>query len=219
MQSVKLIGITKPTSDLELNGANELVAYCARVSNPSNQMNIETAPKLIKYLIKNKHWSPFEIVSLVMEISTTRDISRQILRHRSFVFQEFSQRYAVSESFTSREARLQDNKNRQNSIDIQDTKLAKDWERMQEAALEASTAAYQWALNKGIAKEQARAVLPEGLTNTTLYMSGTLRSWIHYIDVRSDPSTQKEHREIAEMCKKIILENFPDLGEYWPNDN
>jgi thymidylate synthase (FAD) len=148
-----------------------------------------------------------------MEISTTRDISRQILRHRSFVFQEFSQRYAVSESFTSREARLKDNKNRQNSIDIQDTKLAKDGERMQEAALEASTAAYQWALNKGIAKEQARAVLPEGLTMSRMYMKGSLRSWIHYCQVRMDPSTQKEHRIIALDAWYQITEAFPSLKD------
>lgn len=215
MSKVKLIGITTPAGDVPVIKSGDLVAYCARVSNPSNQANTETSGKLLKYLIKHRHWSPFEMVHVVMEITTTRDISRQIIRHRSFSFQEYSQRYALADSFTNREARLQDDKNRQNSINTDDQKLVADWNRMQEAALEASTAAYNWAIRKGIAKEQARVVLPEGLTNTTLLMAGSLRSWIHYVDVRTDPSTQKEHREVAEMCKTILVSNYRDLEEYW----
>jgi thymidylate synthase (FAD) len=190
----------------------ELIAFCARVSNPSNQFNTETSEKLITYLIKHQHWSPLEMVSACLEIETTRDIARQILRHRSFSFQEFSQRYADPTkdlSFVLREARLQDTKNRQNSIKTDDKELARFWEEKQQAVIKASNEAYTWAVTNGIAKEQARAVLPEGLTTSRMYMNGTLRSWIHFIQVRSDVSTQLEHREIALECAKIIAEIFP----------
>jgi len=189
-----------------------LVAYCARVSNPSNQNNSETAAKLIKYLIKHKHWSPLEMVSVCLEIETTRDIARQILRHRSFSFQEFSQRYAdpVKElEFALREARLQDTKNRQNSIDVDDEKLTREWNRHQRRLLFFVKDIYGWAIKNGIAKEQARAVLPEGLTMSKMYMNGTLRSWVHYIELRTDPSTQKEHREVAQKCAVQIAKVFP----------
>lgn len=183
---------------------NDLVAYCARVSNPENQWNTKTSEKLLNYLKKHQHWSPFEMVSVCMEIETTRDIARQILRHRSFSFQEFSQRYAVSEDFTVREARLQDTKNRQNSIECEDEYIIDRWENEQLAVIEKAKAAYKWALDNGIAKEQARAVLPEGLTMTRMYMNGTLRSWLHYIDLRSENGTQKEHMEIAKACAEVI---------------
>lgn len=214
--SVRLIGITKPVDTLT---SADLVSYTARVSNPANQNNTATAPKLLKYLIREKHWSPFEMVHLVMEITTTRDISRQIIRHRSFSFQEFSQRYAEASNFiTNREPRLQDPKNRQNSIypdnDIV-TPLSIAFEKLQKEVVNVAKASYQKALEVGIAKEQARALLPEGLTETTLYMAGTLRSWIHYIDLRAGNGTQKEHQEIAEKCKNIVLEQFPMLSEYW----
>jgi len=213
---VKLIGITKPT---EVETAEELVAYTARVSNPANQNNKETAGKLVKYLIKEAHWSPFEMVHLLMEITTTRDISRQIIRHRSFSFQEFSQRYAKATNFiTDREPRLQDPKNRQNSIypdnDIV-VPLSIGFEKLQKEVVDLAQTNYQKALDMGIAKEQARALLPEGLTETTLYMSGTLRSWIHYVDLRQSNGTQVEHRDIALKCKEIILEQFPMLSDYW----
>jgi thymidylate synthase (FAD) len=213
---VKLIGITKPT---EVETAEELVAYTARVSNPANQNNKETAGKLVKYLIKEAHWSPFEMVHLLMEITTTRDISRQIIRHRSFSFQEFSQRYAKATNFiTDREPRLQDPKNRQNSIypdnDIV-VPLSIGFEKLQKEVVDLAQTNYQKALDMGIAKEQARALLPEGLTETTLYMSGTLRSWIHYVDLRQSNGTQAEHRDIALKCKEIILEQFPMLSDYW----
>jgi len=214
--SVKLIGITKPTV---LDTAEELVAYTARVSNPANQNNTSTAGKLIKYLIREAHWSPFEMVHLVMEITTTRDISRQIIRHRSFSFQEFSQRYAKANNFiTDREPRLQDPKNRQNSIypsNEEAIPLCIAFKKMQKEVVDVSIANYNKALEMGIAKEQARALLPEGLTETTLYMAGSLRSWIHYIDLRSANGTQEEHRLIALTCKEIILEQFPVLSEYW----
>lgn len=214
--SVNLIGITKPTAYSGCNTVSELVAYAARVSNPANQNNNQTAEKLIKYLLKNRHISPFEMVHATMEIKTTRDIARQILRHRSFSFQEFSQRYAEATGFiNNREARLQDLKNRQNSIEINDQNLQEQWNMMQQTVVLNSKQVYDWALNNGIAKEQARAVLPEGLTESTMYMSGNLRSWIHYIDVRTDPATQKEHRLIAEQCKEIILQHFPILEDYW----
>jgi thymidylate synthase (FAD) len=217
--TVNLIGITKPTAYSECFDAAGLVAYAARVSNPANQSNSETAPKLIKYLINNNHWSPFEMVHIVMEIKTTRDISRQILRHRSFSFQEFSQRYAVSENFISnREARLQDTKNRQNSIENEDRRLQEQWNMHQKTIIDHSKMVYEWALNMGIAKEQARSILPEGLTETTLYMSGTLRSWIHYIDLRTDNGTQKEHRLIAKTCKDIVVTHFPMLEEYFNSE-
>lgn len=216
MAEVKLVGITAPTID-GVNDANDLVAYAARVSNPSNQMNAETAPKLVNYLIRNNHWSPFEMVSLTMEIVTTRDISRQILRHRSFSFQEFSQRYAVSENFVLREARLQDTKNRQNSTDIdrsdeKQRRIAEDFNMDQVALMAHARKVYEKALDAGIAKEQARAVLPEGLTETTLYMAGTLRSWLHYIVLRAGNGTQKEHREVAILAMKVIMDNFPSLA-------
>ena len=214
--NVNLIGITKPTAYSGCNTVSELVAYTARVSNPSNQNNSQTSAKLIKYLLKHRHVSPFEMVHATMEIKTTRDIARQILRHRSFSFQEFSQRYAEATGFINdREARLQDAKNRQNSIEINDQNLQEQWNMMQQTVVLNSKQVYDWALNNGIAKEQARAVLPEGLTESTMYMSGNLRSWIHYIDVRTDPSTQKEHRLIAEQCKYIILQYFPILQEYF----
>jgi thymidylate synthase (FAD) len=201
-----------------LADAQELVAYCARVSNPSNQLNTETSDKLIKYLVKHQHWSPLEMVSVCLEITTTRDIARQILRHRSFSFQEFSQRYADPTkdlNFVLRDARRQDTKNRQNSIelDIQnndaDRFLAYQWEQMQQNIINQARTTYEWAIEKGIAKEQARAVLPEGLIESRLYMNGTLRSWIHYIDLRSANGTQLEHQEIALACAEVIARIFP----------
>jgi thymidylate synthase (FAD) len=209
MSNVALMTLSMPSAISNCHTSEEFIAYAARVSNPSNQNNKETAPKLLKYLIKNKHWSPFECVSATLEIQTTRDISRQILRHRSFSFQEFSQRYAVSQNFELREARLQDETNRQNSIDTNDEVLKEWWEVEQTNLLKDSQQVYNMALDRGIAKEQARAVLPEGLTNTTLYMSGTLRSWIHYIQLRTDSSTQKEHREVALKCKDVLSTHFP----------
>lgn len=190
-----------------------LVAYCARVSNPSNQMNAETNARLLSYLIRNKHWSPFEMVSVCLEIETTRDIARQILRHRSFSFQEFSQRYADPESmgypFVLREARLQDEKNRQNSIEVDDDELQRQWREQQKKVINAAQSAYQWAIDNGIAKEQARCVLPEGNTKSRMYMNGTLRSWIHYIDLRKENGTQLEHIQIAKECAKVISKIFP----------
>jgi len=216
MNEVRLVGITTPNTGLGLQTAGELIAYAARVSNPSNQMNLETAPKLLKYLIKNKHWSPFEMVSVTMEIVTTRDIARQILRHRSFSFQEFSQRYAdpTSMGFEFKEARLQDSTNRQNSIEIEDPDLKKWWEHIQWVIVENIKSYYSQALERGIAKEQARAILPEGLTISRMYMAGTLRSWIHYIQLRTEKGTQKEHREVACRCADVIKLYFPDLREY-----
>ena len=204
-------------ADSSLRDAQGLIAYCARVSNPSNQMNSETSEKLIRYLIKHQHWSPLEMVSACLEIETTRDIAHQIVRHRSFSFQEFSQRYAnpVEDlAFSIREARLQDTKNRQNSIELDpedeiDNKLEQDWRIQQDKVVLAASKAYQWAIENGIAKEQARVVLPEGLTKTRLYMNGTLRSWVHYIELRSANGTQKEHMEIAKECAKVIAEIFP----------
>jgi thymidylate synthase (FAD) len=218
MQSVRLVAATEPKilADREAMSIDEFVAYVARVSNPSNQMNNETAPKLLKYLAKHKHWSPFEMVDVVMEIETTRDIARQILRHRSFSFQEFSQRYADPTSdlgFETREARLQDQKNRQNSIEVEDRSLQDKWNEKQAIAIDAARAAYKWAIQNGIAKEQARAVLPEGLTNSRMYMNGTLRSWIHYCQLRMGPETQKEHREIATDCWYEITKVFPSLKD------
>ena len=198
----------------------ELVAYCARVSNPSNQSNKDTAEKLIKYLIKNKHWSPLEMVHLTLEIETTRDIARQMLRHRSFSFQEFSQRYADPTKdldFVLREARLQDTKNRQNSIETDNLQLQAFWEQRQKRVIEEAKNAYEWAIINGIAKEQARAVLPEGLTVSRLYMAGTLRSWIHYIQLRSENGTQKEHINIAKACAEVIATVFPLSKELQTN--
>jgi len=190
----------------------ELIGFCARVSNPANQFNTDTSEKLIKYLINNKHWSPLEMVSLCLEIETTRDIARQILRHRSFSFQEFSQRYADPTKdldFVLREARLQDMKNRQNSITTEDLQLQAFWQQQQLKVINAAKDAYEWAIANGIAKEQARAVLPEGNTVSRLYMNGTLRSWVHYIELRSENGTQKEHRDIAVACARVIAEVFP----------
>ena len=215
---VKLISYSKPTEDIANDGidnAQELVAFCARVSNPSNQLNTETSEKLIKYLIKNAHWSPLEMVSACLEIETTRDIARQMLRHRSFSFQEFSQRYAnpVKDlEFTIRDARLQDPKNRQNSIENEDELISKAWNEKQEKLINEATNTYNWAIENGIAKEQARAVLPEGNTVSRLYMNGTLRSWIHYIELRSANGTQREHMEIAIACAEVINKIFP-MGE------
>ena len=205
---IKLISYSQSSSNT--TSIQDTVAYCARVSNPANQLNTETNERLLKYLIKNQHWSPFEMVSICLEIETTRDIARQILRHRSFSFQEFSQRYAVASlGFETREARLQDNKNRQNSIETDDHELELEWAQKQNELAEHSKQAYDWALSKGIAKEQARSVLPEGMTVSRLYMNGTLRSWIHYIQLRSANGTQKEHREVAIECAKVISTIFP----------
>ena len=200
-------------NDLELlRTAQDLVAYCARVSNPSNQANTETSERLIKYLIKHKHWSPLEMVSACLEVTTTRDIARQLLRHRSFSFQEFSQRYADPTEdldFVLRDARLQDEKNRQNSIDTDDDKLKSMWEYHQRRVIAAAKEAYSWAVKNGIAKEQARVVLPEGNTVSRLYVNGTLRSWVHYIELRSSHGTQKEHIEVAKACGEVISKVFP----------
>jgi thymidylate synthase (FAD) len=213
--NVRMISYSKPSREMYDEGlidVQELVAFCARVSNPSNQFNTETSEKLIKYLIKHQHWSPLEMVSACLEIETTRDIARQILRHRSFSFQEFSQRYADPTkdlSFVLREARLQDTKNRQNSIATDDLSLQVRWEERQKRVIEEAKNAYEWAIENGIAKEQARAVLPEGLTVSRLYMNGTIRSWIHFIQLRSANGTQKEHQEVARECAKVIAEVFP----------
>jgi len=202
----------------QFDDLQDLIAFCARVSNPSNQMNEETGEKLIKYLIKHAHWSPLEMVNACLEIDTTRDIAHQIVRHRSFAFQEFSQRYAdpaeFGNQFVIREARLQDQKNRQNSVELDpkdenDAKLMMDWSEQQEKVIAASKEAYEWAIKNGIAKEQARAVLPEGCTKTRLYMNGTLRSWIHYIELRGANGTQKEHMDIAHVCAEVISKIFP----------
>jgi thymidylate synthase (FAD) len=213
--NVKLISYSQPTqefTDLGVDDAQELIAYCARVSNPSNQLNTETSEKLIKYLVKHQHWSPLEMVSACMEITTTRDIARQILRHRSFSFQEFSQRYADPTkdlNFVTREARLQDPKNRQNSVEVDDTDLQNEWFRAQQRVIYAAKREYEWAIKNGIAKEQARAVIPEGLIESRLYMNGTLRSWIHFIELRSANGTQKEHQEVAVACANAIAAIFP----------
>ena len=212
---VKLVSYSTPTKEFlneGIDNAQELVAFCARVSNPSNQINTETSEKLIKYLIKNAHWSPLEMVSACLEIETTRDIARQILRHRSFSFQEFSQRYAnpVKDlEFVTREARLQDLKNRQNSIENKDEEISNMWIEKQEHLINEAKETYNWAIENGIAKEQARAVLPEGNTVSRMYMNGTLRSWIHYIELRSGNGTQKEHMEIAVACAEVIAKIFP----------
>jgi thymidylate synthase (FAD) len=212
---VKLVSHSKPSREIASEGLydmQELIAFCARVSNPANQYNTDTSDKLIKYLINNKHWSPLEMVSVCLEIETTRDIARQMLRHRSFSFQEFSQRYADPTKdldFVLREARLQDTKNRQNSITTEDLQLQAFWQQQQLRVIDAAKEAYKWAIDNGIAKEQARAVLPEGNTVSRLYMNGTLRSWIHYIELRSENGTQKEHRGIAVQCGIVIAEVFP----------
>lgn len=223
--NVQLISYSQPTgefAELGIQDAQHLVAFCARVSNPSNQLTTETSEKLIKHLIRNSHWSPLEMVSACLEITTTRDIARQILRHRSFSFQEFSQRYADPTQdlgFVFRDARKQDTKNRQNSIalDVQnnddDRRLAYQWEQLQQNVINQARTAYEWAVSMGIAKEQARAVLPEGLTESRLYMNGTLRSWIHFVELRSANGTQLEHQQIALECAKVIAEIFPMATE------
>ena len=222
--SVKLISYSQSANIIDsdiLPGPQELIAFCARVSNPSNQINTETSEKLIKYLIKHKHWSPLEMVSVCCEITTTRDIARQILRHRSFSFQEFSQRYAnpqESLGFTLRQARLQDPKNRQNSIDEVDHDTQMIWQEQQQIVIDAATKAYEWAIARGIAKEQARAVLPEGLTMSRMYINGTLRSFIHYIQLRSSNGTQKEHTLIAKACAEVISKIFPLSKEFTPQE-
>jgi thymidylate synthase (FAD) len=219
--SVKLISYSQPTESFEFEDSTQpvldLVAYCARVSNPSNQMNTETSEKLIKYLINNAHWSPLEMVSICLEVTTTRDIARQLIRHRSFSFQEFSQRYADPTkdlNFVYRDARLQDEKNRQNSIPLdldldEHQKLQERWIQTQKKVMDVAYHAYRYAIVNGIAKEQARAVLPEGLTESRLYVNGTLRSWVHYIELRSANGTQLEHIEIARECARVISEIFP----------
>lgn len=218
MSEVNLISISKPSAYTECNTAEELVAWGARVSNPSNQNNMATANKLVGYLISNHHWSPLEMVHVSMEIKTTRDIARQILRHRSFSFQEFSQRYADPTrdlGFVRREARLQDRKNRQNSVELttDENRLAEEWDVVQQQAINAAEFAYKWASERGIAKEQARVVLPEGCTESVMIMAGTLRSWIHYCQLRMANGTQKEHRIVAEQCWEIIKQHFPNVVE------
>jgi len=215
---VKLVSYSTPSTELEKEGLEniqDLIAFCARVSNPANQMNTETAERLLKYLIKNKHWSPFEMTSVCLEIETTRDIARQILRHRSFSFQEFSQRYAnpVEElCFELREARLQDLKNRQNSVTTDDQNLQNEWNRRQQEVIDKAKEAYSWAIENGIAKEQARAVLPEGNTLSRIYVNGTIRSWIHYCELRGSNGTQKEHMDIAHACAEVIGKLFPIIN-------
>ena len=218
---VKLVGCTQPTDEFKEEGmgdVQDLISFCARVSNPSNQMNMETTKKLLNYLAKHKHWSPFEMASATMEIETTRDIARQMLRHRSFAFQEFSQRYAdpneFGDSFVLREARLQDTKNRQNSIDNADSKLEAEWRMRQQHVIDAAKEHYNWAIENGIAKEQARAVLPEGNTKSRLYMQGSIRSWVHFIELRSGNGTQKEHIEVAKACAEAITKIFPMVNDF-----
>ena len=218
MSEVNLISISKPSAYTECSTAEELVAWAARVSNPSNQNNTATANKLVGYLIRNHHWSPLEMVHVSMEIKTTRDIARQILRHRSFSFQEYSQRYADPTrdlGFVKREARLQDRKNRQNSVELtpDENRLAEEWQVVQQQAINAAEFAYNWASERGIAKEQARVVLPEGCTESVMIMGGTLRSWIHYCQLRMANGTQKEHRIVAEQCWEIIKQYFPNVVE------
>ena len=218
--NVKLLSFSQPAEEFRsvgLENAQELIAYCARVSNPSNQFNTETSEKLIRYLVKHQHWSPLEMVSACLEIETTRDIARQILRHRSFSFQEFSQRYADPTKdldFVLREARLQDTKNRQNSIETDDAELQAWWDAKQKFLIDYVKETYAEAIEKGIAKEQARAILPEGNTVSRLYMNGTLRSWVHFIELRSANGTQKEHQEVAKACAKVIASVFPMSAEF-----
>lgn len=216
MSNVKLVAYTNPTVD-GISTIEEFISFCARVSNPSNQLNTDSSKKLIQYCMDNKHWSIFEMVNIVLEITTTRDIARQILRHRSFAFQEFSQRYAnplQDLNFETREARLQDYKNRQKSLEVDDPDLKARWEDQQDFIIKCARSAYDWAIVNGIAKEQARAVLPEGLIESRLYMNGSLRSWIHYIELRSANGTQKEHQEIAKECAKVIAKIFPLMQKF-----
>lgn len=229
--TVKLISYSRPTEEMRQSGIDdcqELIAYCARVSNPNNQLNTDTSERLIRYLIDHRHWSPLEMVSVCVEIVTTRDIARQILRHRSFSFQEFSQRYADPTqdlSFVPKQARLQDHANRQNSVEldvannVEHRELAKTWLARQQDLARAARETYTWAVSNGIAKEQARAVLPEGMTESRLYMQGTLRSWVHYIELRTDPGTQKEHRAVAQQCATAIAEVFPMITEFVAKDS
>ena len=224
--NIKLVSYSQPEEEFKNEGiedVQDLIAFCARVSNPSNQINTETSEKLIKYLIKHKHWSPLEMTSACLEINTTRDIARQILRHRSFSFQEFSQRYAnpaeFGDQFVIREARLQDTKNRQNSIDVEDAELQAWWDAQQKFVIDHVSRIYQEAIDRGIAKEQARAILPEGNTKSRLYANGTLRSWIHYIELRAANGTQKEHMEIARECAKVIAKIFPLANDILENVN
>jgi thymidylate synthase (FAD) len=219
--NVKLVSYSAPTEEWAVEGLDDLqdlIAFCAKVSNPAAQINSETSERLLNYLVKHQHWSPFEMVSACLEIETTRDIAHQIVRHRSFSFQEFSQRYAepkeMGEIFEYAEARLQDFRNRQNSVETENIELHHSWLEQQEKVIEAAQSAYKWAIENGIAKEQARKVLPEGLTKTRLYMNGTIRSWIHYIDLRGANGTQKEHMEIAHACAKVIEEVFPQIQNY-----
>ena len=219
--NVKLVSYSKPSDEfLEegLGNVQDLIAFCAKVSNPTAQINMETSERLIKYLIKHQHWSPLEMVNAVLEINTARDIAHQIVRHRSFAFQEFSQRYAnpaeMGEMFITREARLQDKTNRQNSVEIDsEADIHDEWARKQQEVIDKAREVYDWAINSGIAKEQARVVLPEGNTKTRLYMNGTLRSWVHYIELRGANGTQKEHMDIAHSCAKVIAEIFPLMNE------
>ena len=216
--NVKLISHSTAPEGVGLDNVQELIAYCAKVSNPNNQINKETSERLIKYLIKHQHWSPLEMVSACLEIETTRDIAHQIVRHRSFAFQEFSQRYAnpeeMGDQFVIREARLQDEKNRQNSVEIDEgLELHLEWSIKQQEVIDKAKETYDWAIENGIAKEQARVVLPEGNTKTRLYMNGSIRSWVHYIELRSANGTQKEHMEVAYACAKIIAEIFPLAGD------
>jgi len=218
MSKVSLVALSQPSATTDCNTAAELVAYTARVSNPTNQNNTKTASKLLGYLIKENHWSPFEMVHMTMEIVTTRDIARQIIRHRSFAFQEFSQRYAEQTHFETRECRLQDEKNRQNSVSTDD-RVLKEWWSMEQAKIKNDAErSYKAALEKGIAKEQARALLPEGMTESTLYMAGSLRSWIHYCDLRRGNGTQKEHMIVADQCWDIIKQHFPQVVAALEND-
>lgn len=226
MNIIKLVSYSQPEEEFKNEGiedVQDLIAFCARVSNPSNQINTETSKKLIKYLIKHKHWSPLEMTSACLEINTTRDIARQILRHRSFSFQEFSQRYAnpaeFGDQFVVREARLQDTKNRQNSIDVEDLELQAWWDAQQKFVIDHVSRIYQEAIDRGIAKEQARAILPEGNTKSRLYANGTIRSWIHYIELRAANGTQKEHMEIARECAKVIAKIFPLANDILENVN
>ena len=222
--NVKLISFSAPSPEMpiEIKDAQDLIAFCARVSNPSNQLNTDTSEKLIRYLVNHKHWSPLETASACLEIETTRDIARQILRHRSFSFQEFSQRYADPTKdldFVLREARLQDKTNRQNSVELMgltltEQNLIEQWRWKQQEVISAAQHAYEWAINNGIAKEQARVVLPEGNTVSRLYVNGTLRSWLHYCELRTGPETQKEHRQVAIECAKVIAKVFPMANEF-----
>lgn len=221
-QRIRLIGVTQPNTDAfreaydRTMSPEDLISYCARVSNPSNQTNFQTSGKLLKYLMEHAHWSPFEMVHVVMEVITTRDIGRQLLRHRSYSFQEFSQRYAEAQSFTHRETRMQDHTNRQKSIPCTDEELDQEWHVRQHQIMLLAHEHYEWALKKGIAKEQARCILPEGMTLSTMYVSGTLRSWIHYIDLRQkEAETQLEHVDLALKAKAILMNEFPFLKEHW----